>query len=117
MRESEVTESCPTLSERTDCSPLGSSIHGISRQEYWSGVPLPSWQTEGEKVEVVTDFLFLGFKITVDGDCSHEIRRQLLLSRKVMTNLDGMLKSRGITLLTKVHNSQGYGLQSGHIWL
>ena len=57
---------------------------------------------EGEKVEAVTDFLFLGSKITVDGDCSHEIRRRLLLGRKVMTNLDNMLKSKDITLPTKV---------------
>ena len=63
----------------------------------------------GEKVEVVTDFLFLGFKITVDGDCSHEIRKQLLHVRKVMTNLDSVLKSRDITLPTKVPISQGYG--------
>ena len=64
--------------------------------------PITTWQIEGEKVEVVTDFLFLGFKITVDGDCSHEIRRQLLLGREVMTNLDGVLKSRDITLPPKV---------------
>ena len=55
---------------------------------------IPSWQTEGEKVEAVTDFLFLGFKITVDGDCSHEIRRLLLLGRKTTTNLDSILKSK-----------------------
>ena len=61
-----------------------------------------SWQIEGEKVEVVIDFLFLGSKITLDGDCSHEIRRRLLLGRKAMTNLDIVLKSRGITLPTKV---------------
>ena len=60
-------------------------------------------QIKGEKAAVVTDFLFLGFKITVDGDCSHEIRRQLLLVRKVMTNLDSVLKSRDITLPAKVH--------------
>ena len=60
-------------------------------------------QIEGEKVEVVTDFLLLGSKITVDGDCSHQIRRQLLLGRKVMTNLDSLLKSRDITLPAKVH--------------
>ena len=59
-------------------------------------------QIKGEKAAVVTDFLFLGFKISVDGDCSHEIRRQLLLVRKVMTNLDSVLKSRDITLLSKV---------------
>ena len=64
--------------------------------------PITSWQIEGEKVEVVTDFLFLGSKITADGDFSHEIRRCLLLGRKAMTNLDSMLKSRDITLLTKV---------------
>ena len=81
---------------------------GFSRQEYWSGVPLPSgpitaWQIEGEKVEVVTDFLFLGSRISADGDCSCEIKRWLLLGRKAMTNLDSVLKSRDITLLTKVH--------------
>ena len=65
--------------------------------------PITAWQIEGEKVEVVTDFLFLGSKITVDGDCSHEIRRCLLLHRKAMTNLDSVLKSRDVTLATKVH--------------
>ena len=64
--------------------------------------PITSWQIEGEKVKVVTDFLLLGSKITVDGDCSHEIRRQLLLGRKAMTNLDSVLKSRAITLSTKI---------------
>ena len=63
---------------------------------------ITSWQIEGEKVEVVTDFLFLGSKITADDDCSHEIRRQLLFGRKAMTNLDSVLKRRGITLPTKV---------------
>ena len=64
--------------------------------------PITTWQIEGEKVEVVTDFLFLGSKITVNGDFSHEIRRQLLLGRKAMTNPDSVLKTRDITLLTKV---------------
>ena len=64
--------------------------------------PMTSWQIEGENVEAVTDFLFLGFKITANGDCSHEIRRSLLLGRKAMTNLDIVLKSKDITLLTKV---------------
>ena len=64
--------------------------------------PITSWQVEGEKVEVVTDFLLIGSKITVDGDCSHEIRRRLLLVRKAMTNLDSVLKSRDVTLPTKV---------------
>ena len=64
--------------------------------------PITTWQIEGEKVEVVTDFLFLGSKITVNGDFSHEIRRQLLLGRKAITNLERVLKSRDITLPTKV---------------
>ena len=64
--------------------------------------PITSWEIHGETVETVTDFIFLGFKITADGDCSHEIKRHLLLARKVMTNLHSILKSRDITLLTKV---------------
>ena len=64
--------------------------------------PITSWQIGGKKVEAVTDFLFFGSKITADGDCSHEIKRRLLLGRKVMTNLDSILKRRDITLLTKV---------------
>ena len=65
--------------------------------------PITSRQIDGERMETVADFLFLGSKITADGDCSHEIKRCLLLGRKVMTNLDGILKSRDITLPTKVH--------------
>jgi len=65
--------------------------------------PITSWHIEREKEEAGTDLLFLGSKITADGDCSHEIRRRLLLGRKTMTNLDGVLKSKDITLLTKVH--------------
>ena len=65
--------------------------------------PITSWQIDGETVETVTDFIFLGSSITADGDCSHEIKRRLLLGRKVMTNLDSILKSRDITLPTKVH--------------
>ena len=65
--------------------------------------PITSWQIHGETMETVRDFLFLGSKITADGDCSHEIKRHLLLGRKVMTNLDSIFKSRDITLLTKVH--------------
>ena len=65
--------------------------------------PITSWQIDGETKEKVTDFIFLGSKITADGDCSHEIRRHLLLGKNTMTNLDSILKSRDITLLTKVH--------------
>ena len=65
--------------------------------------PIITWEIDGETMETVTDFIFLGFKITADGDCSHEIKRCLFLGRKTMTNLDSTLKSRDITLLTKVH--------------
>ena len=74
----------------------------IKKAKIMASGPITSWQIEGEKVEVVTDFLSLGSKITVDGDYSHEIKRQLLLSRKAMTNLDSVLKSRDITLLTEI---------------
>ena len=75
----------------------------IQKTNITASSPITSWQIKGEKVETVTDILFLGSKITVDGDCSHEIERHLLLGRKAMTNLDTGLKSRDITLLTKVH--------------
>ena len=69
--------------------------------------PITSWQIDRETMEIVTDFIFLGYKITADGDCSHEIKRRLLLGRKVMTQLDSILKSRDITLPTKVHLVKG----------
>ena len=79
--------------------------------------PITSWQIDGETVETVADFIFLGSKITADGDCSHEIKRRLFLGRKVMTNLDSILKSRDIiTLSTKVH-SQSYGFSSRNVWI
>ena len=72
----------------------------IQKTKIMASVPITSWQTDGETMETVTDFIFLGSKITSDGDYSHEIKRHLLLKRKVMTNLDSILKSRDITLLT-----------------
>ena len=74
-----------------------------------------SWQIDRETTETVTDFIFLGSKISADGDCSHEIKRHLLLGRKVMTNLDNMLKSRDIT--NKGSYSQSYGFSSSHVWM
>ena len=78
---------------------------------------ITSWQVEREKVERVTNFIFLGPKITVGGDCSHEIKRYLLLERKAMTNLDSILKSRDITLLTKVHLVKALVFFSSHVWM
>ena len=75
----------------------------IQKTKIMASSPISSWQIDGKTVETVADFTFLGSKITADGDCSHEIKRHLLLGREVMTNLDSILKSRDITLPTKVH--------------
>ena len=79
--------------------------------------PITSWQIGGETVEIVSDFIFLGSEITANGDCSHEIKRRLPLGRKVMTNLDSILKSRDISLPTIVLLVQGYIFSSGHLWM
>ena len=89
----------------------------IQKTKIMASGPITSWQTDGGKVETVTDFIFLGSKITVDGDYSHEIKRFLLLRRKAMTNPDSLLNSRDITLPTNVLNSQTYGLSSNHVWM
>ena len=75
----------------------------IQKTKIMASSPITSWEIDGETVETVADFIFLGSKVTADGDCSHEIKRRLLLGRKVMTNLDSILQSRDITLPTKVH--------------
>ena len=92
----------------------------IQKTKIMASGPITSWQIDGEKMETVTDFIFWGSKITADGDCSHEIERRLLLGRKVMTNLDSILKSGDITLSTKVHLIKAmvfpvvmYGYESG----
>ena len=85
----------------------------IQKTKIMASGPITSWEIDGETVETVSDFIFLGSKITAGGDCSHEIKRRLLLGRKVMANLDSMFKSRDITLPT----SQGYGFYSGHVWM
>ena len=86
----------------------------IQKTKIMASDPITSWEID---VETVSDFIFLGSKITTDGDCSHEIKRPLLLGRKVMTNLDSIFKSRDITLSTKGPSSQGYGFSSGHVWV
>ena len=89
----------------------------IQKTKIMASGPTTSWRTEGEKGKAVTDFIFLGFKITADGDCSHEIKRCLLLQRKVMTNLDSIFKSRDITLPTKVRLVKAMFFSSGHVWM
>ena len=78
---------------------------------------ITSWQTDGETVEIVADFIFGGSKITADGDCSHEIKRRLLLGRKVMTNLDSVFKKQRHYFVNKGLSSQGYGFSSSHVWM
>ena len=89
----------------------------IQKTKIMASGPITSWQIDGETVETVADFMFLGSKITVDGDCSHEIKRCLLLGRKVMTKLDSILKSRDINFANKGPSSQGYGFSSSHVWM
>ena len=87
----------------------------IHKTKIMASSPITSWQINGETMETVADFIFLGSKITADGDCSHEIKKHLLLRRKVMTNLDSILKSRD--KVNKGPSSQGYGFSSGHVWM
>ena len=90
----------------------------IQKTKIMASGPITSWQIDGEIVETVSDCIFLGSKITADGDCSHEIKRRLLLGRKVMTNLDSILKSRDIHyFVNKGPSSQGYGFSSSHVWM
>ena len=87
----------------------------IQKTKVMASSSITSWQIDGERMEIVTDFIFLGSRITADGDYSHEIKRSLLLGRKAMKNLDSILKSRDIILLTKVHVSPSYGFSSSHV--
>ena len=89
----------------------------IQKMKIMASGPITSWQIDGETVERVADFIFLGSKISADCDCSHEIKRHLLLGRKVMTNLDSILKSRDVIFANKGLSSQGYGFSSGHVWM
>ena len=100
MAESEELKSL-LMKVKEENEKAGLKLNILKTKIMASG-PITSWQIDGETVETVTDFIFLGSKITVDGDCSHEIKRHLLLGRKAMTNLDSILKSRDIMLLTKV---------------
>ena len=89
----------------------------IQKTKIMASGPITQWEIDGETVETVSDSILGGSKITADGDCSHEIKRCLLLGRKVMTNLDSILKSRDIYFATKGLSSQGYGFSSGHVWM
>ena len=102
MAESEEEVVCLLMKVKEESEKAGLKLN-VQKTKIMASSPIISWQTDGEIMETVTYFLFLGSKITADGDCSHEIKRCLLLGRKAMTNLDSILKSRDITLPTKVH--------------
>ena len=102
MAESEEELKSLLMKVKEESEKVGLKLN-TQKTKIMASSTITSWQIDGETVETVADFIFLGFKITADGDCSHEIKRRLLLGRKVMTNLDSILKSRDITLPTKVH--------------
>ena len=102
MAESEEELKSLLMKVKEESRKVGLKLN-IQKTKIMASSPITSWETDGETVETVSDFIFLGSKIIADDDCSHEIKKHLLLGRKVMTNLDSILKSRDITLLTKVH--------------
>ena len=101
MAESKEEPKSLLMNVKEESEKVGLKLN-IQKTKIMVSGPITSWEIDGETVEIVTDFIFLGSKITADGDCSHEIKRHILLGRKVMTNLDSLLKSKDITLPTKV---------------
>ena len=111
--EEEVKSLLMKVKEETE--KVGLKLN-IQKSKIMASVPITSWEIDGETEETMTDFIFGGSKIIADGDCSHEIKRCLLLGRKVITNLDGILKTRDITLPTKVHLVKAM-TSSSHVWM
>ena len=115
MAESEEELKSLLMKVKEESEELGLKLN-IQKTKVMASSPITSWQIDGETMETVTDFSFLGSKITADGDCSHEIKRRLLLGRKAMNNLDSILKSKGITLPTKVHLIKAV-FSSSRVWM
>ena len=118
MAESEEELKSLLMKVKEENKKIGLKLN-IQRTKIMASGPITSWQIDGETMETVDDFIFLGSKITADGDFRHEIKRLLLLGRKAMTNLDSILKSRDITLPTNVHCllAKSYGFSSSHVWM
>ena len=112
MAESEEELKTFLMKVKEESEKVGLKLN-IQKTKIMASGPIAPWQIDGETMETVADLIFLGSKITADGDCSHEIKRRLLLGRKVMTNLDSLLKSRDVTLLTK----SIYGFSRSHVWM
>ena len=115
MAESEEELKSLLMKVKEESEKVGLKVN-IQKTKIMASGPITSWQIDGETVETVRDVIFWGSKITADGDCSHEIKRRLLLGRKVMTNLDSILKSRHY-FVNKGPCSQGYGFSSSHVWM
>ena len=115
MAESEEGLKRLLMKVKEESEKVGLKLN-IQKTKIMASGPITSWQRDGETVETVADFIFLGSKITADGDGNHEIKRRLVLGRKVMTNLDSIFKNRDITLPTNV-SSPGCGFSSGHLWM
>ena len=117
MEDSEEKLKSLLMKVKEESGKVGLKLN-IQKMKIMASGPITSWEIDGETVETVSDFIFLASKITAEGDCSHEIRRRLLLGRKVMTNLDSIFKRRDITLPKNVClSSQGYGFSCGHVWM
>ena len=116
MAESEEELKSLLMKLKVESEKVGLKLN-IQKTKIMASGPITSRQIDGETMETVSDFIFLGSKITEDGDCSHEIKRCLFLRRKSMTNLHSALKSRDMTLLKKGLSSQGYGFSSSHVWM
>ena len=115
MAESKEVLKSHSMKLKEESEKVGLKLN-IQKTKIMASGSITSWQIDGETMETVTDIIFLGSKITADGDCNHEIKRCLLLGRKVMTNLDSILKSRHY-FSNKGPSSQGYGFSSGHVWM
>ena len=114
MAENEEELKSLLMEVKEESEKVGLKLN-IQRTKITASGPTTSWEMDGETVETVTDFISGGSRITEDGDCSHEIKRRLLLGRKVMTNLDSILKNRDATLLCS--SNQSYGFSSSHVWM
>ena len=116
MAESEEELKSLLMKMKEDSEKVGLKLN-IQKTKIMASGSITSWQIDGETMETVTHFIFLGSKITADGDCSHEIKRRLLFGRKVMTNLDSILKKQRHYFANKGPSSQSFGFSSSHVWM
>ena len=116
MAESEEKLKTLLMKVKVESEKVGLKLN-IQKTKIMASGPISSWEIDGETVETVSDFIFLGSKITADGDCSHEIKRRLLLGRKVMTNLDKHIQKQRHYFANKGSSSQSYGFSCGHVWM